>query len=138
VELNPGACGHGGEGGAMAMVERGGATAAPRSKSRCWRWTLAASAGRWRNWSEYLAASESASDVAACGDNHTGRPLGAEEFVADLETFHLAAAGSAESQDAPRSACGMSGRMALPSPRRQKDMGAVPSVPAFLSIRPSC
>jgi putative transposase len=43
------------------------------------RWTAA-------EWSERLAAGESASDVATLRQyTHTGRPLGSAEFVADLE-----------------------------------------------------
>jgi putative transposase len=43
------------------------------------RWTLA-------EWSEYLAAGESAIDVSALRQcTHTGRPLGTTEFVARLE-----------------------------------------------------
>lgn len=49
------------------------------------RWTTA-------EWSEHLAAGESASDVATVRQyTHTGRPLGSEEFVADLEHSTLRA-----------------------------------------------
>jgi putative transposase len=37
-------------------------------------------------WRQHLAAGESASDVATVRQyTHTGRPLGSEKFVADLE-----------------------------------------------------
>lgn len=43
------------------------------------RWTVA-------EWAAYLAAGESASDLASVRQyTHTGRPLGSQEFVADLE-----------------------------------------------------
>ena len=69
-----------------------------------WRWSSAAAhcgsgapaafleMERWRKrwtvaeWAEYLAAAESASDLARVRQyTHTGRPLGSQEFVADLE-----------------------------------------------------
>jgi len=49
---------------------------------------------RWMaaEWSEYLAARESASELATLRQyTHTGRPLGSEEFVADLEHSTLRA-----------------------------------------------
>ena len=49
------------------------------------RWTVT-------DWSEYLAAGESASGLATLRQyTHTGRPLGSEEFVADLEHSTLRA-----------------------------------------------
>ncbi len=75
-----------------------------------WRWSSAAAhcgsgppealleMERWRNrwtvaeWREHLAAGESASDVATVRQyTHTGRPLGSERFVADLEHSTLRA-----------------------------------------------
>ena len=75
-----------------------------------WRWSSAAAhcgsgppealleMERWRNrwtvaeWRKHLAAGESASDVATVRQyTHTGRPLGSEEFVANLEHSTLRA-----------------------------------------------
>jgi putative transposase len=73
-----------------------------------WRWSSAAAhcgssapeavleMGLWRKrwtmaeWTQHLAAGESASDVATLRQyTHTGRPLGSETFVADLEQSTL-------------------------------------------------
>jgi putative transposase len=85
VELNPVRAGMVAEAAqwrwSSAAVHCGGRAPEPVLEMERWRkrWTVA-------EWSEYLAASESASDVAAVRRyTHTGRPLGAEEFVADLE-----------------------------------------------------
>jgi putative transposase len=89
---------------ALRYVELNPVRAGMVPAAAAWRWSSAAAhcgsgapesvleMQRWRKrwtvaeWSEYLAARESASDVATLRlYTHTGRPLGSEEFVADLE-----------------------------------------------------
>jgi putative transposase len=89
---------------ALRYVELNPVRAGMVAEAVQWRWSSAtAHCGssapetwlemeRWRKrwtvteWSEHLAAGESASDLATLRRyTHTGRPLGSEEFVADLE-----------------------------------------------------
>src|SRR5256885_547178 len=95
---------------ALRYVELNPVRAGMVSAAAEWRWSSAAAhcgsgapealleMERWRKrwtaaeWNEYLAARESASDVATLRQyTHTGRPLGPEEFVADLEHSTLRA-----------------------------------------------
>jgi hypothetical protein len=62
---------------------------APEAGLEMERWRQRWAAAEWR---EHLAAAESAGDVARLRQyTHTGRPLGPEEFVADLEHSTLRA-----------------------------------------------
>jgi putative transposase len=89
---------------ALRYVELNPVRAGMAQTAAEWRWSSAAAhcgsappdillaMERWRKrwtvseWSEYLAAEESATDLATVRQyTHTGRPLGSEEFVADLE-----------------------------------------------------
>ena len=89
---------------AMRYVELNPVRAGMVSAAAEWRWSSAAAhcgsgppeavldMERWRKrwtvaeWAEHLAAGESASEAARVRQyTHTGRPLGSEQFVADLE-----------------------------------------------------
>jgi len=89
---------------ALRYVELNPVRAGMVSEAAEWRWSSAAAhcgssapeavleMERWRKrwtmaeWRQHLAAGESASDVATVRQyTHTGRPLGSEKFVADLE-----------------------------------------------------
>jgi putative transposase len=89
---------------ALRYVELNPVRAGMASAAAEWRWSSAAAhcgssapealleMERWRKrwtaaeWSQHLAAGESESDVGTLRQyTHTGRPLGSEKFVADLE-----------------------------------------------------
>jgi len=95
---------------ALRYVELNPVRAGMVSEAAEWRWSSAAAhcgssapealleLERWRKrwtvaeWREHLAAGESASDVATMRQyTHTGRPLGSQRFVADLEHSTLRA-----------------------------------------------
>ena len=95
---------------ALRYVELNPVRAGMVSEAAEWRWSSAAAhcgssapeavleMERWRKrwtvaeWRQHLAAGESASEVATVRQyTHTGRPLGSEKFVADLEQSILRA-----------------------------------------------
>jgi putative transposase len=95
---------------ALRYVELNPVRAGMVPEAVAWRWSSAAAhcgcsalaavldMERWRKrwtvaeWRQHLAAGESASDVATLRQyTHTGRPLGSETFVADLEHSTLRA-----------------------------------------------
>lgn len=95
---------------ALRYVELNPVRAGMVPEAAQWRWSSAAAhcghsdpeaaleMERWRKrwavaeWSDYLATGESAGDVTTLRQyTHTGRPLGSEEFVADLEHSTLRA-----------------------------------------------